>query len=155
MSSTNFLNAKRRVIYQGERGGYFVNINGKKAYGIKAQFRSNGTKISHANVPSPIRRKIRKDAGKARKYVQPTLKRLQKFFASSKEANDYVKQARKTSRKMAPNSKHFPIRAYNRAGVVVVGRNGDRWRVQRVYPTLEAGPKYSSIWVPKRMMNGY
>jgi hypothetical protein len=73
---TNFLNMKRRRIYQGERGGFFVkDSDGKMKRGIKASFRkvgSNGdeSKLGPKNrdsVPVKLRRAVRKNAGVARK----------------------------------------------------------------------------------------
>jgi len=157
MVASGFLNAKKRVIHQGAKGGYYVNIGGKKSYGPKAKFRANGAQITgkgHANVPSPIRRKTRKNAGVARKRVVPTRAAFQKFFATNTNALAYVKEMRKVARKAAPNKK-FLLTSYNRAGVVVVGRNGNHWRVQRVYPTLNVGPKFYRIWIRKRAGNGY
>ena len=73
---TNFLNAKRRRIFQGERGGFFVrDADGKMHRGIKAAYRkvgANGTesKLGPKNrdsVPAKLRRAVRKNAGVARK----------------------------------------------------------------------------------------
>jgi len=44
--ATNFLNNKKRVIFQGPRGGYFaMSPSGKKIYGIRPTYMKNGTKI--------------------------------------------------------------------------------------------------------------
>ena len=64
MSSTNFLNSKKRRIMLGSSGGFFSNVGGKKVYGIKAAFRKVGsgsiTKIAnHEAVPVAIRSKMR------------------------------------------------------------------------------------------------
>ena len=73
---TNFLNSKRRRIFQGERGGFFVrDADGKMHRGIKAAYRkvgANGTesKLGPKNrdsVPAKLRRAVRKNAGVARK----------------------------------------------------------------------------------------
>jgi hypothetical protein len=75
---TNFLNAKRRRIYQGERGGFFVkDSDGKMKRGIKAAFRKVGangdeSKLGPKNrdsVPVKLRRAVRKNAGKKRKQT--------------------------------------------------------------------------------------
>ena len=73
---TNFLNIKRRRIFQGERGGFLVrDSDGKMHRGIKAAYRkvgSNGTesKLGPKNrdsVPVKLRRAVRKNVGVARK----------------------------------------------------------------------------------------
>lgn len=158
MVASGFLNAKKRVIHEGSRGGFYVNVGGKKVYGPKAKFRANGSKITgkaHANVPSPIRRATRKNAGVARKHVIPTRMAFQRFFATNANAKKFVSEMRKVARKAAPNAKKFPIKSYNRAGVVVIGRNGNQWRVQRVYSTLNVGPKFYRVWKRKSFGNGY
>ena len=73
---TNFLNMKRRRIFQGERGGFFVrDADGKMHRGIKAAYRKvgangNESKLGPKNresVPVKLRRAVRKNAGVARK----------------------------------------------------------------------------------------
>ena len=70
-STTNFLNAKGRRIYQGKSGGFFVmKSDGTKKYKPTAAFRQVGnsgakSKVTsaNANVPKAIARKVRKNAG--------------------------------------------------------------------------------------------
>lgn len=76
-SSTNFLNAKRRRIYQGPSGGFYVMKDGKKVYRPTAAFRQVGngaaTKVTakNANVPAAIKRAVRKNAGVKRGSTGP------------------------------------------------------------------------------------
>ena len=69
---TNFLNMKKRRIFQGERGGFFVrDADGKMHRGIKAAYRKvgangNESKLGPKNresVPVKLRRAVRKNAG--------------------------------------------------------------------------------------------
>ena len=81
MSATNYLNASKRRIFHGARGGFHaLGDGGKKVYGVKAHFRkvgsANATKISNmAAVPSPIRRKARSNKGVARGPREGTMLR--------------------------------------------------------------------------------
>jgi len=81
MSATNYLNASKRRIFHGARGGFHaLGEGGKKVYGVKASFRKVGngdvTKIANmAAVPSPIRRKVRSNKGVARGPREGTLLR--------------------------------------------------------------------------------
>ena len=81
MSATNYLNASKRRIFHGARGGFHaLGDGGKKVYGVKASFRKvgngNATKISNmAAVPSPIRRKTRSNKGVARGPREGTMLR--------------------------------------------------------------------------------
>jgi hypothetical protein len=81
MSATNYLNASKRRIFHGARGGFHaLGEGGKKVYGVKASFRKvgngNATKISNmAAVPSPIRRKTRSNKGVARGPREGTMLR--------------------------------------------------------------------------------
>jgi hypothetical protein len=80
-SATNYLNARKRRIFQGAKGGFHaLGEGGKKVYGIKAHFRKVGrgdaTNISNmAAVPSPIRRKVRSNKGVARGPREGTMLR--------------------------------------------------------------------------------
>jgi hypothetical protein len=81
-SATNYLNASKRRIFHGARGGFHaLGVRGKKVYGIKAHFRKVGgsgnvTNISNmAAVPSPIRRKVRSNKGVARGPREGTMLR--------------------------------------------------------------------------------
>ena len=87
---TQFRNSKERVIYKGERGGFYVKkANGTKSYNPVAAFRqmNNGslTKVTvqTVNVPSPIRRAVRKNAGVTRGPREGTL--LRRMNAESKK----------------------------------------------------------------------
>lgn len=61
-TATKLMNTKRRVIFQSDRGAFYVKEGDKKLYGVKAAFKKspNGgiKKLSLAmtnNVPLPIR----------------------------------------------------------------------------------------------------
>lgn len=61
-TATKLLNSKRRVIFQSDRGAFFVKEGDKKVYGVKAAFKKtpdgNAKKLTLAmtnNVPLPIR----------------------------------------------------------------------------------------------------
>ncbi len=62
MSATNYLNVRRRVIYQSERGAFYVQDGDKKVYGIKARFVKHGGHVkrltSNHNPPSEIKPKL-------------------------------------------------------------------------------------------------
>jgi hypothetical protein len=62
MSATNYLNVRRRVIYQSDRGAYFVQDGAKKLYGIKARFVKHGGRVKRItaahNPPSEIKPKV-------------------------------------------------------------------------------------------------
>ena len=80
-TATAFKNRSNRRIYQGEKGGFFVLKDGKKIYSPKAAFRQvgdgNKAKVTRAtaNVPTPLRRAVRKNAGKARGPREGTAER--------------------------------------------------------------------------------
>ena len=42
-TATNLMNSKRRVIFQSDRGTFFVKDGAKKLYGIKAHFKKTPT----------------------------------------------------------------------------------------------------------------
>ena len=61
-TATKLMNSKRRVIFQSDRGAFFVKEGDKKVYGVKAAFKKTpdggAKKLSLAmsnNVPLPIR----------------------------------------------------------------------------------------------------
>ena len=61
-TATKLMNSKRRVIFQSDRGAFFVKEGDKKVYGVKAAFKKtpdgNAKKLTLAmtnNVPLPIR----------------------------------------------------------------------------------------------------
>jgi len=76
MNPTNYLNIRKRRIYQGDKGGYFVrrDYDSKKLYSPKASYRKVGgngdeTKLKPKNrnsVPVKLRRAVRKNAGVAK-----------------------------------------------------------------------------------------
>lgn len=80
-TATAFKNSSNRRIYQGEKGGFFVLKDGKKIYSPKAAFRQvgdgNKAKVTRgtANVPTPLRRAVRKNAGTKRGPRAATLAR--------------------------------------------------------------------------------
>ena len=70
-TATKLMNSKRRVIFQSDRGSFFVKEGDKKMYGIKAAFKKTpkGTPkkltVNMANsVPLPIRPASRRGAPK-------------------------------------------------------------------------------------------
>lgn len=61
-TATKLMNSKRRVIFQSDRGAFFIKEGDKKVYGVKAAFKKtpdgNAKKLTVAmsnNVPLPIR----------------------------------------------------------------------------------------------------
>lgn len=70
-TATKLMNSKRRVIFQSDRGAFFVKEGDKKMYGIKAHFKKtpkgNAKKLTvnmADNVPLAIRPASRRGAPK-------------------------------------------------------------------------------------------
>ncbi|MBP01729.1 MAG: hypothetical protein CMM25_02810 [Rhodospirillaceae bacterium] len=55
--NTSYKNAKKRPIFESNKGAYYVVVNGKKVYGIKAKYRHNTLITNRQGVPTKIRRK--------------------------------------------------------------------------------------------------
>ncbi len=108
-TATAFKNSVNRRIYQGEKGGFFVLKDGKKVYSPKASFRQvgdgNKAKVTRAtaNVPTPLRRAVRKNAGKARGPREGTAeRRAAAMFKSPKARKVRSNKGVKRGPKKAP-----------------------------------------------------
>ena len=99
MSTTNFMNVRRRVIHLSPRGAYYVMLVGsKKRWGIKARFLDSATgrvrRLTQNNaIPAAIRPKVlRKSkpellaARRARIHAAGVIKKAFKAYKAKKAA---------------------------------------------------------------------
>jgi hypothetical protein len=86
---TKFMNSKKRVIFQSDRGAYFVRNGDTKRYGIKAAFKKSpsGTpkKLTDAMmIPKPLR----PDRKLPKVYVTNFMKRMTTTNANIKKLRE-------------------------------------------------------------------
>lgn len=84
---TNYLNAKRRVIFRTAKGTFYATTNGKKTVNPKAVYMKNtGKKVANlVSVPSPIRpaRVAKGPASKGSKMMAGIRKNIKKIYTVS------------------------------------------------------------------------